>query len=145
MRTNITGSLLALAGAIIDSYSSYSFFSGARITTSTMGMTTVHYDGSDTYWGISLAILAFILVTTAVASISFGAGRMPLFGALMLVYGLVMLIIGGLMLYGVSPMMQQQSSTLVSGVGMLVVGALMITNGTVMAWKPLKMQSGNDM
>jgi hypothetical protein len=99
-----------------------------------MGVTAMHYNSSAEAWGIFFAILAAVLVITAMMSITrFGMKKMSLFGVLMMGYGIVMIFLGFLMSSGITPMMQQQSSTQLSSVGMFVVGALMLSNGLIMA------------
>jgi len=127
------GACLGIAGALLDFYSGSSFLSMSMSSTTMMGVTTTHYNAAAQAWGTFLVILGIVLALTAVLSItSLGMMRMPLFGALMMGYGVVMLSIGGLMFSGFTPMMQDQTSTLISSFGMFGVGALMLVNGSVM-------------
>jgi len=131
-RILVIGFILGIAGALLDFYSSYSFFMASEVTTSSMGVTIMRYNNSSIGWGVVFAVLAAGLACTAVANISsVGMRRMSLFGGLMIVYGVVMLALSLLMYSGITPMMQQ-NSLVISSVGMFVVGALMSANGWLM-------------
>ena len=131
-RILVIGFILAIAGAVLDFNSSYSFFMGSEVTTSSMGVTIMRYNNSSIDWGVVFAVLGAALTCTAVANISsVGMRRMSLFGGLMIIYGVVMLALSFLMYSGITPMMQQ-NSLVISSVGMFIVGALMCANGWLM-------------
>jgi hypothetical protein len=132
----VSGLVLGIIGAILDFYSGSAFLSMSMSTTTMMGVTTTHYNGSAQYWGIFLLFLGIALLLTAGISItSYGLRQMALFGMLMMGFGVVMFAVGALMYSGITPMMPQQSTTLVSSLGMFGVGALMLVNGSFMAMR----------
>jgi len=99
-----------------------------------MGVTTTHYNNSAQVWGIFLLAPGGVLAITAALNVtSIGMKHMGLFGALMMSYGVVMFVVGDLMYSGVTPVMAQQFTTLISSLGMFGVGALMVANSTLMA------------
>jgi hypothetical protein len=130
----VSGFVLGIAGAVLDFYSGSTFLSLSMSTTTMMGVTTTHYNTVAQDWGIFLLGLGGVLAITSTLNLTtFGMKQMRLFGALMMGYGVVMLVVGVLMYSGVTPVMAQQFTTLISGLGMFGVGALMVVNGVFMA------------
>jgi hypothetical protein len=130
----VSGFVLGVAGAVLDFYSGSTFLSLSMSTTTMMGVTTTHYNTIAQDWGIFLLGLGGVLAITAVLNAtSLGMKQMKLFGGLMMSYGVVMLVVGALMYSGVTPVMAQQFTTLISGFGMFGMGVLMVVNGVFMA------------
>jgi hypothetical protein len=130
-KLSVSSIVLGLTGASLDFYSGFIFLQMSNVTSSSMGITTMHYNNSVLTWGIAFAVLGVALVATAVTNIFSSMRRMPFFGKLMIIFGVVMVFLSLLMYSGVTPLMRE-SSLLISSTGMLIVGALMGVNGFLM-------------
>ena len=125
------GLILALAGAVLDFYSSYLFATLTNMTVENMGVKVTSHNSVAFGWSVGLFVLGCALVIAGIGSVSMiGRKRMSSFGLLMVGFGGIMLLIGGAMYSGLTPMMAGSS---LSGLGMLIVGALMVLNGLFMA------------
>jgi hypothetical protein len=139
-KLSVTAFVLGLTGALLDFYSGYIFLKMSDVATSSMGITTMHYDDSVLAWSIVFAVLGVVLVATAVTNVFSSMRMMPLLGKLMIIFGVVMIFLSLLMYSGITPLMLE-SSLLISSTGMLIVGALMGVNGFFMTRRrgPAKM------
>ena len=132
-KLSVTVFVLGLTGALLDFYSGYIFLQMSDVTTSSMGITTMHYNNSVLAWGIIFAVLGVVLVATAATNVFSSSMRtMPFLGKLMIIFGVVMIFLSLLMYSGITPLMAE-ISLLISSTGMLIVGALMGVSGFYMA------------